>query len=107
MLIEDMLRDLGCSDVVQAVDTAGALRAIADGPDFDGAILDLQLDGVSSAPVAAALAARGVPFLFATGYAGEALPAPYRDRPHLQKPFRPHELASALARALRGRQADG
>jgi hypothetical protein len=43
--------------------------------------------------------ARGLPFLFATGYGGRIVPAPYRDTPILQKPFSLEELKGALQRA--------
>jgi hypothetical protein len=35
---------------------------------FDAAMLDVNLNGNKSYPVADALAARGVPFVFSTGY---------------------------------------
>jgi DNA-binding response OmpR family regulator len=68
---------------------------------FDAAVLDLNLDGQPSYPVADALAARGVPFLFSTGY--DRLQGEYNSLPRLQKPFAPRELAVALAAVLAGK----
>jgi CheY-like chemotaxis protein len=43
-----------------------------------------------------ALAVRGVPFVFATGYGERGIPERHRARPVLQKPFQPHDLKQAL-----------
>ena len=48
-------------------------------------------------PVADVLAERGVPFAFITGYGKDVLPPVYRDRPLLQKPFRPQTVLAMLA----------
>lgn len=45
-----------------------ALARISDGQQIDVAILDLNLCGKPAFPVADALAAKGVPFMFTTGY---------------------------------------
>jgi hypothetical protein len=63
-------------------------------------MLDVNLNGTKSYPVADALAARGVPFLFSTGYSDHAMKEPYRNRPVLKKPFRPQELMDTFARLL-------
>jgi CheY-like chemotaxis protein len=68
MLLEDMLEELGC--VVAAISThiEEALQ-LARALDIDLAILDINLGGKQSFPVADVLKSRGVPFMFATGYA--------------------------------------
>jgi CheY-like chemotaxis protein len=69
LTLEDMLADLGC----EAVSTAGTIDqavGLIDLHRFDAATLDVNLGGTSSYPVADALAARGVPFVFSTGYGG-------------------------------------
>jgi CheY-like chemotaxis protein len=66
---------------------------------FDVALLDINLNGRQSFPVADAVRARGLPFLFATGYGSRIVPEPYRDAPILQKPFSLEELKGALQRA--------
>ena len=64
------------------------------------AVLDVHLNGQMSYPVADALAARGVPFVFSTGYDKDALLDGYRTFPVLQKPIQRSELSDALAKLL-------
>ena len=98
--VEDMLADLGCTAVCAAANSDQAL-ALIDAQDFDLAMVDVNLDGRKSYAVADALAARGVPFVFSTGYSGESLDEGYRDHPVLGKPYRDVELANALTGLLR------
>jgi len=99
MMIEDMLADLGCESVSTAATVDQAL-ALIDAHVFDAAMLDMNLKGSKSHPVADALAARGVPFVFSTGYSAHAMREGYRDRPMLKKPFQHEELAAILTRLL-------
>ena len=98
MNIEDMLLELGHEVAGLASRLAPAL-ALARERDFDAAMLDVNLAGEPSFPVADALRARAIPFIFATGYGREGLREDYRDAPVLQKPFRSRDLAEALAGA--------
>src|SRR5262249_42864411 len=100
MLLEDMLNDLGYAIVAEAGRIDEALRA-AKTADIDIAILDVDLNGEPISPVAEALAARGTPFVFATGYGEGGLPERYRDRPMLKKPFQIEALKAMLETALR------
>ena len=99
MLLEDMLSELGYSIAAEAGRIDEALEA-AKTAEFDLAILDVNLNGETVAPVAEALAARGCPFVFATGYGERGLPEPYRDRPTLKKPFQLDSLKQTLQSAL-------
>jgi DNA-binding LytR/AlgR family response regulator len=54
---------------------------------LDGAILDVQLDGTVSLPLADALIAQGVPVILVTGYDITALPDRFANTPRLPKPF--------------------
>ena len=97
ILIEDALTDLG----IEVAGVAGTLEealAHAEEGNFDCAILDVHIRGKEVFPVAEALAARGVPFLFATGYGESGVPEKFRERPVLQKPFMARELERALAK---------
>jgi CheY-like chemotaxis protein len=99
MLIEDILAEFGCChvDVAPSVDTA--LDAMAEErPDF--AILDVNLNGARSYPVADFLKSRAIPFIFMSGYGSSALDDAYADTKILQKPFRPVDLESALEDVL-------
>jgi CheY-like chemotaxis protein len=105
MLLEDMLRELGYTIVAEAAHIEAALEA-ANNADFDLAILDVNLNGQPISPVADALAARGTPFVFATGYGERSLPELYRDRPTLKKPFQMEGLQRLLQSALDQRSAN-
>ena len=97
IMIEDMLADLGCQSVTAAATVDKAL-ALINAQVFDVALLDVNLNGNDSHPVAEALSARGVPFVYSTGNTGHSLRAGYSDRPMLKKPFKYDELAAILAR---------
>jgi CheY-like chemotaxis protein len=101
MLIEDMLIDLGFAVAAQAAKVGEALAAAASIP-IDIAILDVNLNGETTGPVARVLAARGTPFVFATGYGEHGLPPEFRDRPLLKKPFQIESLKRLLHTALAG-----
>lgn len=64
---------------------------------LDGAVLDLNLHGVKSYPIADALAQRHVPFVFLTGYGRDALDEAHRGYPHCIKPVTRAVLLAALA----------
>lgn len=97
--IEDALADLGCTSVSAASSVDQALDLIK-AQAFDAAMVDVNLNGRKSYPVADALAALGVPFVFSTGYSGQTLDEGYRDRPMLGKPYREADLVAMLDRLL-------
>jgi CheY-like chemotaxis protein len=99
MLLEDMLGELGYSIAVEATRIDEALQAV-ESADFDLAILDVNVNGQPISPVADALAARGRPFVFATGYGESSLPELHRDRPTLKKPFQLDGLKRTLQSVL-------
>jgi DNA-binding response OmpR family regulator len=103
MLLEDMITDCGY-EVVGPVARLDKAVEVAQREALDVAILDVNLNGEEVYPVAAALAAREIPFLFSTGYGKGGVHAPYHDRPTLQKPFQLHDVRAALA-AIRGAKA--
>jgi CheY-like chemotaxis protein len=101
MLLEDMLADHGCEVAGVASRLSQALEMARDPAlAFDAAILDVNLSGEPIFPVAEALAARGKPFVFATGYGAGGLPEGWRNRPTLQKPFNHADVGKALAEAV-------
>ena len=95
-LLEDMLADLGCAVVGPASSVNQAL-AMIDAEAIDAAVLDVNLNGQMSYPIADTLVARGVPFVFSTGYDKDTLLDGYRTFPVLQKPFHRAELSETLA----------
>lgn len=98
MMIEDYLEELGC-EVAGAAARLGDALAMARALDLELAVLDVNLAGELSYPVADVLRERGVPFLFATGYGVAGLPDALSGAPVLQKPFRREHLAKAMCRA--------
>ena len=99
LLLEDMLTELGCEVMGAASSVAEAIEAVGK-VSVDVAILDIKLGGEKSFPVAEALAARGIPFVFATGYGDGQVDDRWADRHVLQKPFGQEQLAEALTSAL-------
>jgi CheY-like chemotaxis protein len=89
----------GCASVRLASSVQQALELI-DSNSFDVATLDLNLNGIKSFPVADALEARCVPFVFMTGYSASLLQGRYSGHPMLQKPFKEPALVAALNRVL-------
>lgn len=97
MMLEDMLDGFGCV----VVDVAGTLSKGMDlvaneALNLDGAILDVNLGGEVVYPVAERLAARGVPFIFCTGYGLAGLASNFAHVPTLAKPYMREELETLL-----------
>jgi CheY-like chemotaxis protein len=103
MLVEDMLADEGCTVAAVASRLSDAIAAAQDTSiEMDMAILDVNLAGEPVFPVAEALAARGVPFAFATGYGAGGLPEAWKNRPTLQKPFTAADIGVVLRKIVAG-----
>jgi CheY-like chemotaxis protein len=98
MLLEDMLVELGHQVAGVAMRLPQALE-MAKGVDADIAILDINLDGRRSFPVADVLREKGVKLIFASGYGSPGLEPPFLDEIILKKPFEPSDIRAALARA--------
>lgn len=98
LLIESMLNELGYQVVGPVPRLAKALD-LARAEQFDIAVLDVNLNGTNSFPIADVLIDRGVPFVFATGYGAPGIPPYLSDRAILQKPFKTLQLAAAIGEA--------
>jgi len=98
MLLEDMLADLGHRVAGVAMRLPQALE-MAKATEADIAILDINLDGRKSFPVAGVLRDKGVKLIFASGYGSPGLEEPFLDEIILKKPFEPDDIRLALARA--------
>ncbi len=96
--LERVLTALGCA-VVGPAGTVESACALAAGPGVDAGILDINLHGQSSAPVASLLRKRQKPFFFVTGYgSGAILPDEFRRYRRLLKPIAPMDLVDAMRR---------
>lgn len=99
MLIEDILADQGCRLVGPAIRVVDALRLL-DAEWVEVALLDVNLNGEDTYPIAEELRRRNIPFVFATGYGAAGVKAGYGQFVTLQKPFEADDLTEALAGAL-------
>jgi CheY-like chemotaxis protein len=92
--LEAILDGLGCAVLGLAATVPEALRLLAaDPPDL--ALLDLNLRGTRSTPVALALTAGGVPFIAVTAYANPLEPV-FDGVPIISKPFGPEQVRDTL-----------
>ncbi|HET6805542.1 MAG TPA: response regulator [Frateuria sp.] len=94
----DMLEDRGAEVLGPTMSVDQALGLIEGTTRLDGALLDINLHGEISFAVADALAERGIPFTFATGYDESVIPARFADVPCHQKPLDPHRVLADLIR---------
>lgn len=102
-LLQDMLAGFGCAVVGPAARVNEALAMIEAGG-IDAAVLDINLNGQKSYPVADALAAGGIPFVFSTGYGKGRFPEGYCSFAVLQKPYQSTELRDALTQLLNSKE---
>jgi len=102
MLLEDSLAEIGCETVSivaslpEALDKAATLA-------IDAVVLDVNLNGEQTFPVAELLIERRIPFIFSTGYGAAGIPESLNNVPVLQKPFQERDLEQALSTALADR----
>ena len=99
MMAAVALEEAGCTVVGPAPTLAEALR-LAEEERLDAAVLDRNLGGQYSDPVAERLRERGIPFAVVTGYADTGLLPDFADVPLLAKPFEPDKLVALVARLV-------
>lgn len=99
MLLQDLLSALGCEITGTAARFDDAARK-CEVLTFDVALLDINLRGERTLPIAEAMQRRGQRFVLTTGYGTTVLPESLRAAPMLQKPYRKQDLESALCGAL-------
>ncbi len=95
--LEDMLIDQG-STVVVASSLSDAMETLCQ-EEYDFAILDVNLHGEKSYPLAHQLKERGIPFAFATGYGDAEHPEDFARVPTLTKPYSLAQIVQAAAEA--------
>jgi DNA-binding response OmpR family regulator len=94
-VLEEFLLDAGFQ-VAGVVGRLGKALAMIDKGEFDAAIIDANLAGVSAGPAASALAARAIPFIVVSGYSAEQQKGAFVGARFLQKPCRPDDLVLAV-----------
>lgn len=80
---------------------ADALDLIRSEEHIDGAILDVNLRGEMAYPAADLLIARGVPFVFTTGYDSSAIPDRFAEVVRCEKPINIRRVTEAIGRVMR------
>ena len=96
--IESILNEAGLAVIGPASSAAEALGLLA-GSEPDAALIDANLSGEPITAVARALADRGIPFAYVTGYGRESLPGDFQ-APIVPKPFDADQLLAAARRLL-------
>ena len=101
-IASDLRRALATEEalVIGPVSSLAAGLDLAEREGIAAALLDVNLEGDSSLAIADRLAARGVPFVFVTGYDDWALPDAYRHVPRISKPFAVPTVLAALDQLL-------
>lgn len=96
--ISNILEDAGAvvAGPIGWLDEAMAFVEV-EGSTITDAVLDVSLHEQPSYPIADALTARGVKFVFVTGYGGPALEPAYRAYPRCEKPLNPRAILAALS----------
>lgn len=101
MMLEDYLDALGYRLHAVAATVDEACDHARQGG-FDAALVDCNLQGEKSWPVADLLAQADIPFVFATGGMADDLPSAHAHRPTLPKPFTIGAVERALGKVLDG-----
>lgn len=99
--LENGLSDAGAIVVGPVGTLESALAMIKGAGQIDGAILDVNLSGLTAYPVADLLAQLRVPFIFTTGYDEGAIPPRFDHIPRCEKPYTMSKVEHAIVRALR------
>jgi two-component sensor histidine kinase/DNA-binding response OmpR family regulator len=102
MFMQDLLKSIGYQSTDPISRLSDAIAA-ATNERFEGAVLDMNLNGEFVYPLAELLTKQGVPFIFVTGYAPSSVDPRFAQVPVLQKPVLQSELTSALGEILERR----
>jgi CheY-like chemotaxis protein len=99
MMIVEMLEELGHRVVAEAgsIQTAEPLARTSI---FDLAVFDINVAGCNIRPIAEIVAARGLPFIFVSGYLPAGRPALFANKPVLHKPFLIEHFADMINLAI-------
>ncbi|AMA58681.1 response regulator [Bradyrhizobium sp. CCGE-LA001] len=95
-------RALGAEVAGPAGDLEDALKILHDGGVLDAAVLDVNIRNDMIFPIARELRARGVPFVFTTGYDKITVGPEFQDVPLLEKPIDVVVMAQKLAALMAG-----
>lgn len=95
-----MLEQAGAYVLGPVGTVTAALALLTVAVRLDGAMLDINLHEEVVYPLADSLEARGVPYLFLTGYSGDAIPDRYHHVPRCEKPLAWVDLIETMAHLI-------
>jgi DNA-binding NtrC family response regulator len=101
--VADALHSIGAEIVGPINSIAEAAQAVSANT-LAGAVLDVNVRGQWVYPVAKELDARGIPYVFMTGYGKDAIASEYQHIMRCEKPFDPQTVASLLAALVSARR---
>jgi len=104
-ILREMLLDLGF-DVVGPIGNFAMALEVAGSEQLDAAIIDVNIRGGKVYPVARTLAARQIPFIFASGYGDWKMPPELAGRPRLTKPFDSDKMDRELRRLIAAQSSE-
>jgi two-component sensor histidine kinase/response regulator RpfG family c-di-GMP phosphodiesterase len=99
MFMQELLEEIGYRPTEPIGRLSDAISA-ATNERFEGAVLDMNLNGEIVYPLADLLTEQNVPFLFVTGYAPRSVDPRFTSVPILQKPVVQKALADALQNVM-------
>jgi DNA-binding NtrC family response regulator len=102
LLADDLCSELADRDATVVGPAATVEQGVAlleESGDLNGAILDVNLRGEPVFPLADALMARNVPFVFTTGYDASAIPERFDHVSRCEKPVHIGRVVEAIGRA--------
>lgn len=99
MMLEDFLQSLG-HHVSAICETVPEALAACEAPDFDLAILDVNLKGQAVWPVAARLREQNIPFVLASGGHVDPPPPEFAAVPMIDKPYTIDRVTPAIDAAM-------
>jgi CheY-like chemotaxis protein len=100
MSLQDSLESAGSVVLGPVTSVDKAIKAIDAGPHIDAVVLDVNLGGVLSYPVADMLVARKIPFVFTSGYEDNILRTRYSQVKTCPKPYLFRAIEEALLEAM-------
>ena len=100
MSLQDALNTVGALVIGPVATVEKAIETIASKPGLDAAIVDVNLGGAMAYPVADALIASNVPFVFTSGYEDGVFHARYPEIRNCHKPYAFETIAEALSAAM-------
>ncbi|WP_430444374.1 response regulator [Sphingorhabdus contaminans] len=100
LLLNDMLNDLGHTIAGTGKTVAEGLACLTSQARPDLAILDINLNGEYSYPIAQRCVEMELPFFFVTGFAHDGIPRELGDVIVVDKPYTQHDIAAAIDQTL-------